>query len=95
MSRYRGMLLFDIADKPIGKWHENLGTRGYYDKWEIKDENGKVIQSIIIDLDEDSNGQWEAYWENADGKEEFIKYGCYDDVIKSAKEFMKEHPNGL
>jgi hypothetical protein len=94
MSKYHGMLLFDIADNPIGKWHENLGTRGYYDRWEIRDKNGKIIQSIIIEIDEESDGQWDVYWEDASGSEEFIGYAYYDDAIKLAKKFTGRHLNG-
>lgn len=97
MSKYRGMLLFDIADPPIGKWHENLGYRGYLDKWEIKDENGKVSQSITIDLNEDVVDEiyWDVFWDNEDGGDlNTLGGGDYDTAIEIARRFMRLHPNG-
>jgi hypothetical protein len=61
MSRYGGMLLFDIADESIGKWTEDLGTRGMWVQWSIypdpeKDSEfeSEFIERLILEPDDDA-----------------------------------------
>jgi len=92
MSKFHGMLLFDIADKPIGKWHENLGTRGMYDLWEME-VKGKVLYCVrVTPYDDGEKSEWEAWWSNEEsGVWESIEFGTYKQCLKSAKDFMKKN----
>ena len=33
MTKFKGMLLFDVPDPPINNWHESCGGRGMFDLW--------------------------------------------------------------
>jgi hypothetical protein len=91
MSKYHGMLLFDIADEPIGKWQENLGTRGYYDEWELIDKD-KIKCTLIIEADEDGKvGDNEVWIHDKEGNSDSLYFGTYDQCLKYAKKWMKEN----
>ncbi len=56
MSLNHGLLLYDVAEEPIGNWRENLGTRGMFDKWELL-LNSKRVEIIILEsLEGDDEG---------------------------------------
>lgn len=52
MSLNHGLLLYDVADEPIGNWRENLGTRGLYDMWELVIDSRRVELILIECLEE-------------------------------------------
>lgn len=93
MSLFHGLLLFDIPDKDIGLWKENLGYRGVIDVWEIKEKGLKLTiqnaESISNEMEQEvwignENGLWETIgW-----------YDNYEDAIISAKEWMTQNPQG-
>ena len=99
MSKFNGALLFDVADEPIGNWRENLGGRGLYNRWDLYDENEKIIETLYIEsydseLNEDDN--YELWVHTADGMTDTINFfSDYDDAIKWAKEEMSKNLNGF
>ena len=56
MSLNHGLLLYDVADEPIGNWRENLGTRGLYDMWELVIDSRRVELILIECLEGDGEG---------------------------------------
>ena len=56
MSLNHGLLLYDVADEPIGNWRENLGTRGTYDLWELVIDSRRVELILIESLEGDGEG---------------------------------------
>ena len=56
MSWNHGLLLYDVADEPIGNWRENLGTRGTYDLWELVIDSRRVELILIESLEGDGEG---------------------------------------
>ena len=94
MSMYNGLLLFDFAEDDIGNWQENLGGRGYYEKWENKsDPNLYLIFQIDEDnLDEDIES-YEVTIQNDDsGDMDLLFMGDYDTCKINLTKFMQENP---
>ena len=84
MSLFHGLLLFDIAEPPIGPWHEDLGGRGYVEIWR-KEGTEEVIYIEPYEGDE-----WEAWWaDEKGGAWDTIAFGPYEEVKKEAKRFME------
>jgi hypothetical protein len=88
MSKYNGMLLFDVADPPIGNWKENLGGRGIYGMW----ENKKAGLTLMIESNEDSGGE-EVWIHDQKGNWDSLFFGDYEESIRYVKEFMKKNAN--
>ncbi len=107
ISKFKGMLLFDVADEPIGNWQEDLGYRGVYDIWRLMKngkDTGQFIQiEPIDDICEhcDSLGkdcECEEVWIGDDKTGFHDTLGCfesYDEAIAFAKKYMKKNPNGF
>lgn len=51
MSLNHGLLLYDMAEEPIGNWKENLGTRGMFDMWELVIDSKRVEIIILEELE--------------------------------------------
>ena len=92
MSLFHGLLLFDVPDKPIGQWKENLGYRGVKDVWEIKE---KGLMLIVENSENPDNEKEQEVWVCDEEIWETIGwYNTYEEAIKEAKIWMLEHPNG-
>lgn len=90
MSLFHGVLLFDIPDKPIGEWKENLGYRGMIDVWEIEK---KGLRLTIQNTENVAKPEKQEVWIHDDKNWETIGwYDTYEEAIKEAKIWMKEHP---
>jgi hypothetical protein len=90
MSRFGSMLLFDLSDPPIENWTEDLGSRGVYDKWNLKNT------SIFLRVDEDNDPPQEdsfEVWigENDTGKQDSLFFGKWSEAIEFAKGFMERN----
>ena len=88
MSKFNGCLLFDIPDKPIGNWEENIGTRGVFIEW----HNKKDGRTLIIKEDDEATTDYfiELWWHDKNGDlwETIEWYREWDDAIADAKEWM-------
>ena len=92
MSLFNGVLLFDIADEPIGKWEENLGYRGVIDVWEIKE---KDMTLTVQNAENIENEMEQEVWVcDPDSWETIGWYDTYEEAMKEAKKWMKENPEG-
>lgn len=93
MTLFRGMLLFDIAEPPIGDWENQLGYRGMMEVWKLKDTDYVLTISAYEDSDEPCDEVWIAndstgYWES-------LFFGSTEDCNTFAKKWMNEHPKGV
>lgn len=91
MTIFKGLLLFDIAEEPIGEWKNQLGYRGLIEVWKIP----RTQDFICIEYDEDSD--CEEVWLGNDKTGDCENIGFFDTVEeadKGAKEFMRENPHG-
>src|SRR5437879_900279 len=101
MSRYHGLLLFDIADRPIGQWEENLGTRGMFDEWETKDGRYFIRCEQYEDCEHESHKEEnctesEVWWgDNKTGACDSIFFGAHKQAIREMKRFMRENKKGI
>ena len=84
MSVNNGLLLFDLAEPSINGWHENIRTRGMYEKWE------KGNRFILISFDDEAE-EWEAWTgDEEDGDWETIAWGTFEEYKKAITEHMNE-----
>lgn len=92
MSKFGGMLLFDIADKPIGNWTEDLGGRGMYVKWNLKGTRVFImIEPYEGEGQEEGKEDWEVWVANEEtGAWEPLIYRPFEEAVKFAKGFMRK-----
>jgi hypothetical protein len=92
MSRFGGMLLFDIADRPIGNWVEDLGGRGMYVKWNLKGTKVFImIEPYEGEDQEEGKEDWEVWIANEEsGAWEPLIYRPFNEAVKFAKAFMRK-----
>lgn len=108
MSKYKEMLLFDVADEHIGGWQEDLGYRGMMDMWKFHDENGKYTGDFIcIEPYDDVCSHCEELGKECECEEVWVgndktgfhdtidMFETYEKAIAFAKEFMKANPKGF
>ena len=81
MSRYEGLLLFDVMEDMNG-WKEHP-MRGIGNLW----TKGNV--ELVIEFNEE-HGDWEL-WCQSDEWADLIDAGDYEQVKRSAIEFMMNH----
>ena len=88
MSLYHGMLLFDVAEKPINGWEENLGTRGMFEEWR---KDHRRIEIDIYDEAEEP-AEWEAaYYNDQTGYWESLMFGTFEQCKRASVKFMKHN----
>jgi hypothetical protein len=88
VTAYRGLLLFDYPDPPIGPWENQLGYRGVKEVYRKKDTN----QYVEIDFPDDEYQEWEAWWHDDDtGAWEVFAWGAFEECEDAAKEWMSNH----
>lgn len=96
MSLYKGVLLFDIAEPPIGKWEEKLGYRGLKEVWCHSDNPNNRIE---IELEDCGNCEEEDNWEiihsdELTGNVNYLAgFDNYDEAHEFSQKWMKEHQN--
>jgi len=100
MTKFKGMLLFDFPDPPIGQWNEEVGTRGMYDLWYF----GNTKQFLMIEPYEElpcsihgDECTCEEVWLGDDKTGNCTTVGTYDgyeEALEEAKRFMRAHPKG-
>jgi len=97
MTLFKGMLLFDIAEEPIGNWENQLGYRGMMEVW----KHNKTEDTIIIESYEDckehgENCECQEVWmHDKNGKLDTLGfYDTFEEADQEAKQFMKENPKG-
>lgn len=99
MTLFKGLLLFDIAEPPIGNWKNQLGYRGMMEIWKVKD----TTQFLCIEAYEDceihdpDECTCEEVWLGDDTTGNCDVLGVYDnfeEADKASKEFMQQNPNG-
>lgn len=98
MTLFKGILLFDIAEKPIGKWENQLGYRGMMEIW--KHENGDriIIEVFEHDTEEHLSGKCECHevWmhDKKGNLDTLGVWSSFEESDRNAKAFMKENPDG-
>ncbi len=88
MTLYHGILLFDVAEDPIGSWENQLGYRGVMEVWKAGDS------TLQIEADEDSGGE-EVWVHDEEGNHDSLGiFPTSDQDDAAAKAFMRENPEG-
>jgi hypothetical protein len=105
MSKYHGMLLFDIADEPIGGWEENLGYRGMVDIWDFYKDGKRTGMWLMVealddcDICEEEGKECECHEvcvfdDNTGNVDTLTVEDTYEKAMEFAKTWMKENENG-
>ena len=89
MSLFRGMLLFDVADKPIGSWEEDLGFRGMIDVWRHKEKGWTLY--VQNSENPDNETEQEIWIDYGDEYESIAWASDLDLALVEAKEWMSEN----
>lgn len=89
MTRFRGLLLFDVAERAIGPWENQLGYRGMMEVW--KKRGTALVVTIQPHESSEDDEEWEAWWgdENT-GDSESIAFGTFEYCEDEAKEWMRK-----
>lgn len=86
MTKYKGMLLFDIAEEPINGWENQLGYRGMMEVW----KKGK--DEVVIELEDGTDEEsWEVRIETPDNFDSIGFGNTEEEATKIAVEYMKTH----
>jgi len=99
MTIFKGLLLFDIAEQPIGEWENQLGYRGMMEVWKHKTTGDTIIIEAYEDctIHDPNECTCEEVWmHDKNGNVDIL--GVYDDfetADKEAKKLMRENPKGV
>ena len=101
MTKFHGILLFDVIEEPIGRWENQLGYRGMMEVWKVDKRNVLTIEPLddwCANCEEEGRDCecWEI-WIADDEQGVFDTLGVYPSfevADTKAKQIMTEFPNG-
>jgi len=100
MTLFKGVLLFDIAEAPIGNWENQLGYRGMMEVWKHKETGEEIVIELYEDCTEHSSDECECHeiWMRDNKRGISDSHGVYDtfeEADREAKKFMRENQKGV
>lgn len=100
MTKFKGLLLFDIAENPIGQWENQLGYRGMMEVWKHSETKHVVTIQPWDDICETHGDKECTCWEVWIADDKTGNWDClgiwenFELADQKAKEWMGENSEG-